>query len=114
MKYCSIKEKKSKNELNSLEVLDLFNIGSGNMLALNNVLTWDVWFTAPEFVDTQEWATHAERWRKAIDADHGPKSSPARYADGTEFSVVDNLEKEIAGDLEDDLKKLLDDLKAHI
>ena len=96
------------------KVLDIFNIGSGNMLVLNNVLTWDVWFTAPEFVDTQEWATHAARWRKAIQADHGPQSSPARYADGTEFSVVDNIEKEIKGDLEDELKKLLDDLKAHL
>ena len=67
------------------KVLDIFNMTSGNMLQLDNVLTWNVWFTPPEIVDNEEWSTHAERWRTSIDADHGPTSGTARYADGTAF-----------------------------
>ncbi|NET56353.1 MAG: hypothetical protein F6K47_09330 [Symploca sp. SIO2E6] len=72
------------------KIMDLFNIASGNMLKNGNVLTWNVWFTSPRLVNRLEWATHAERWRKSIDADHHPgpfnaKLPPARYADGSEF-----------------------------
>ncbi|MCW5717882.1 MAG: hypothetical protein KIS68_08650 [Bauldia sp.] len=67
------------------KVLDIFNQASGNMLHLGSVLTWNVWFTAPELVDIQEWSDHAEKWRTAIDADHGPSSGPARFVDGTGF-----------------------------
>lgn len=88
-------------------VLDLFNQSSGNMLQLGNVLSWNVWFTAPELVDTEEWRTHAERWRESIDADHGSpdgsESSPVRLADGTVFTPeVNKLEE---------LKDLLDLVK---
>jgi hypothetical protein len=79
------------------KVLDLFNLSSGNMLQLNNVLTWNVWFAPPQLVDTEEWRTHAEKWRESIDADHGPNSSPAKFADGSLFkpavSDVDELER---------------------
>ena len=86
------------------KVLEIFNVGSGNMLQAGNVLTWDVWFTAPELVNTEEWATHAERWRHSIDADHGNPtgsvSSPARYADGSPFEAARNMEEELKDFLE--------------
>ena len=76
-------------------VLDLFNRASGNMLQLNNVLTWNVWFTEPQLVNTEEWRTHAERWRESIDADHGPNSSPARLRDGSLFQPTLSYEDEL-------------------
>ena len=75
-------------------VMDIFNLGSGNMLQAGNVLTWDVWFTAPELVNTEEWRTHAQRWRDSIDADHGSPDGPgtsARYFDGTPFKPLENI-----------------------
>jgi hypothetical protein len=77
-------------------VLDIFNMPSGNMLQLGNVLTWNVWFTAPELVDTEEWSTHAERWRNSIDADHGPDASPAKLADGSLFKPAVSEMDELA------------------
>lgn len=81
------------DDLNQL-VMDVFNLGSGNMLQNGNILTWDVWFTPPALVDQEEWRTHAQRWRDSIDVDHcspdGP-SKPARYFDGTEFKPLENL-----------------------
>lgn len=71
-------------------ILDLFNLNAGNMLAENNVLTWNVWFTAPEVVDKQEWRDHADEWRQSIDVNHdspgGPGTIP-RYFDGTPFKT---------------------------
>ncbi|BDS11226.1 transthyretin-like family protein [Aureispira anguillae] len=84
-------------------VMDIFNIASGNMLKEGNVLTWNVWFTAPELVDQEEWADHAEKWRQSINADHGSPEGPgtiARYFDGTPFSPLKEL-------LEDELPKIL-------
>lgn len=81
------------DEFNQM-VLDIFNLASGNMLKENNVLTWNVWFTAPELVDQQEWAAHAEKWRESIDADHGSPEGPgtiARYYDGTPFQPLKEL-----------------------
>ena len=76
-------------------VVDIFNIASGNMLKSGNILTWDVWFTEPELVNTLEWAQHAEQWRKSIDADHSPTSPgrPASYADGTPFKPAEETKK---------------------
>ena len=68
------------------KVLDIFNQGSGNMLQLGNTLTWNLWFMPPQLVDTEEWRDHAEKWRESIDADHGPKSGPTRFADGSAFT----------------------------
>jgi hypothetical protein len=73
-------------------VLGIFNTASGNMLKSGNILTWNVWFTAPEYVDTEEWSTHAEKWRKSINADHGSpegEGTDARYFDGTPFNAAE-------------------------
>lgn len=88
-------------------VLDVFNIGSGNMLKNGNTLTWNVWFTAPELVNQEEWANHAEKWRKSIDADHGSPDGPgtkARYYDGRPFHPLQNL----VTDIIPEIKKLID------
>jgi hypothetical protein len=69
-------------------VLQLFNLGSGNMLLQDTVLSWNVWFDSPELVDQKEWADHAELWRKSIDAHHGSpegEGTQARFFDGTYF-----------------------------
>jgi hypothetical protein len=67
-------------------VVDLLNVSAGNMLKENNVLTWNVWFTAPEQVDEQEWRDHADKWRESINVKHdspgGPGTIP-RHFDGT-------------------------------
>jgi hypothetical protein len=72
-------------------VVDIFNMGSGNMLKHGNTLTWNVWFTAPEHVDQQEWHDHAHKWRTSIDADYGAPDGPgtvARYFDGSPFKPL--------------------------
>lgn len=72
-------------------VVDIFNLGAGNMLKENNILTWNVWFTAPELVNVAEWKEHAEKWRHSIDVDHASpdgNSSAARYFDGTPFEPM--------------------------
>lgn len=76
--------------------MDLFNLASGNMLAPDNVLFWNVWFTAPEIVDQEEWANHAKKWRDSIDSgcgSPGGPSSPQRYFDGTEFKPLADLKE---------------------
>lgn len=75
-------------------VLDLFNLASGNMLQLGNVLSWNVWFTEPGLVDQEEWRTHAERWRESIEVDHGSPTGegrPAQYFDGSPFNPIKEL-----------------------
>ena len=60
----------------------------GNKLKNENILTWNVWFTAPELVNQQEQEEHAEKWRTFIDAYHGTPGGPgteARHFDGTPF-----------------------------
>jgi len=90
-------------------VLDLFNVGAGNMLQAGNLLTWNVWFTAPELVNTEEWRTHAERWRESIDADHGSPdgsvSSPAKFADGTVFKPAEKPIEEM-----EDILKMIEEI----
>ena len=91
-------------------VMDVFNLGSGNMLAPGNLLSWNVWFTPPELVDQQEWRDHAERWRASIDADHGSPDGPgtaARYFDGTPFEPVDAV-------VEAELDSILHFLRTHL
>lgn len=78
-------------------VMDLFNLGSGNMLQPGNLLSWNVWFKAPGLVDKEEWRDHAEKWRKSIDEDHGSPDGPgtnARYFDGTPFKPIESLVEE--------------------
>ncbi len=102
-------------------LMDGFNLGSGNMLAPNNVLTWNVWFTEPQLVNQQEWQAHAEKWRKSIDAHHGPPYSkkeqeewphlyaprPVRFFDGAHFNPVED-------ELKHWLEKLYDWIRHHI
>ena len=97
------------DEFNEL-VMDIFNLGSGNMLQKSNVLTWDVWFTPPELVNIVEWRTHAERWRDSIDVDHKSpdgEGTTARYFDGTPFNPIENIE-------EIELEKIERFLKKHL
>lgn len=83
------------NKFNQL-VVDIFNMGAGHMLTNGNVLTWNVWFNAPEKINRDEWEAHTETWRKSIDADHGGGSpdgegTSARYYDGTPFKPLKSL-----------------------
>ncbi|MGH1383843.1 hypothetical protein [Kordia sp.] len=91
--------KKVVDDFNEM-VMFAFNTASGNMLKQGNTLTWNVWFTAPTLVDREEWRTHAERWRKSIQADHGSPTGPGtkpRYFDGKEFKPLGTLETEMEG-----------------
>ena len=90
-------------------IMDVFNLASGNMLKPQTVLTWNVWFTAPELVDQEEWRNHAELWRESIQADHGSpdgNGSVARHFDGTPFKPLQEL-------LEEELPKILAFLAEH-
>lgn len=81
------------DDFNNL-ILDLFNLASGNMLQKDNILSWNVWFNAPETVNQDEWRGHAEKWRTSIDVDNtspdGPASKP-RYFNGAPFTVEDSI-----------------------
>jgi hypothetical protein len=106
------------DEFNKL-VMDIFNLGSGNMLQRENVLTWNVWFTQPELVNTEEWASHAERWRKSIDADHGSpdgrKGKAAKYFDGSLFEPnIDSIKKQEKNKINDFLGHLEGEIKHQI
>ena len=77
-------------------IMDVFNTASGNMLQPGNTLAWNVWFTAPELVDKEEWANHAKLWRESIDADHGSPDGPGtdpRYFDGSPFKPMEELKE---------------------
>jgi len=103
------KEKEIVNDFNQL-ILDLFNLASGNMLKDGNILTWNVWFTAPETVDQTEWREHAEYWRHSIDVDNMSPDGPgsiARYYDGTPFKPLKEL-------LIEELPKVLAFIDKHI
>lgn len=78
-------------------ILDIFNLAAANMLKEHNVLSWNVWFTAPEDVNQEEWSKHAEYWRTSIDTDHGSPdgdSSPARYYDGSPLRILQTIVEE--------------------
>ncbi|MFN8397478.1 MAG: hypothetical protein U0176_22840, partial [Bacteroidia bacterium] len=75
-------------------IMDVFNLASGNMLLPGNTLSWNVWFTAPDFVDQKEWADHAEKWRQSIDADHGSpdgNGTSPRFYDGSPFKPLKSI-----------------------
>ncbi len=81
------------DDFNAL-VMDVFNLSSGNLLRQGNVLSWNVWFEAPQRVDRDEWLRHAEKWRDSIDADHGSpdgNGTEPRYFDGTRFKAGEAL-----------------------
>lgn len=77
-------------------VLDIFNLGSGNILTKGNTLSWNVWFTEPELVDQKEWQDHADFWRKSLDVLHRSptdltnKYDEQTYYDGTVFKPLQN------------------------
>ena len=51
--------------------VDIFNLAShNNMLAANNILSWNIWFDAPQVVDQEEWRGHSEKWRKSEETRH--------------------------------------------
>lgn len=81
------------DEFNQL-VMNLFNVGSGNLLQPGGVLAWNVWVDAPTKVNQAEWRKHAQYWRTSIDVDHcspDGNGSQVLYADGREFSVAEEL-----------------------
>ncbi len=97
------------DEFNEL-VMEAFNVASGNILQSGNLLSWNVWFTAPELINKEEWRTHAERWRKSIDADHGSPTGPGtqvRYFDGSPFKPGEEV-------IEEEIDKILVYLKKHL
>jgi hypothetical protein len=83
-------------------VMKAFNLGSGNMLHPTNVLSWNVWFTAPELVDQEEWARHAEYWRTSIDVEHKSpegEGTSAKYYNGRPFKPGDQLVQELVKEI---------------
>lgn len=99
------------DDFNTL-IMDVFNIGSGNMLQNGNVLSWNVWFAFPELANTTEWREHAEKWRKSIDAHHGSpegEGTSPRYADGTYYKTK-ITRKEVIGLLEEIAKIVFRDV----
>ena len=76
-------------------ILNIFNLVSGNMLKNGNILTWNLWFNAPELVDVEEWRKHADLWRESIQVNHGQTpegpGTVARYYDGTQFHPIKEL-----------------------
>lgn len=72
-------------------ILNVFNLGSGNILLKGSTLSWNVWFAEPELVDRTEWAKHAEYWRLSIDVNHTSPSgdgSNQTYYDGRVFKPL--------------------------
>jgi hypothetical protein len=59
-------------DLFNILLMELFNLGSGNLLQQNNILVWNLWAGSPELVNQEEWAHHAEYWRHSIDVNHRP------------------------------------------
>ena len=97
------------NDFNQL-FMDIFNLSTGNMLKAGNVLTWNVWFNHPQLVDRKEWAEHAEKWRKSIDADHGSpdgQRTPARFYDGAPFNAIEEL-------VEEEISKIYHYIRKHL
>ena len=97
------------DEFNQL-VMDAFNVASGNLLTPGNILTWNVWRDEPSPVDQEEWADHAERWRKSIDEGHGSptgRGTLPKYFDGTLFSATEAA-------LEEAIDAIIEWLKTHL
>jgi len=79
-------------------IVDVFNLAAGNMLKKGNLLTWNIWCAAPDYVDQKEWQNHANYWRTSIDEDHrspGGARSDQRYFDGSEFHPKNVLGEEL-------------------
>ena len=51
-------------------IVNLFNLSTGNMLYHQNLLSWNIWLTAPQPVNQVEWKNHAAFWRESLDSTH--------------------------------------------
>jgi hypothetical protein len=105
----AIKETKSSlvDGFNHL-IMNIFNLGSGNMLQPGNTLSWNLWFTEPALVNKEEWKNHANFWRDSIDIHHRSPTgngTDARYFDGSTFNPEQNAIDEIVQDIIDYVKK---------
>ena len=95
-------EKEIVKDFNQL-TLDVFNVATGNMLKEGNILSWNVWFTAPELVNQTEWQNHAECWRDSIDVDNTSPDGPGsikRYYNGTSFEPLEEEEQRVCAFIE--------------
>jgi len=75
-------------------VMILFNIAAGNMLQLDNVLSWNIWFESPEIVNQTEWQQHAEQWRDSFNdnpVEDLVEEEPFFNYDGTTVNPLTNL-----------------------
>jgi len=76
---------KIKNKQSSLTdrfddlVLELFNLHSSGILLPGQRVSWNLWPTAPEGVEIEEWEGHAEKWFNSMNIKH-------EYPDGTKLS----------------------------
>jgi len=61
-------------------LLKLFNMNSGNILADGQRVSWNVWPTEPEGVDTEEWEGHADKWFDSMHNEH-------QYPDGKSIKI---------------------------
>ena len=77
-------------------ILNVLNLTSGNMLSPQNVLSWNVWATAPEPVDQVDWKNRAAFWRESLDSTHTtprgltPAGKTYRF-DGTAVAYYDSV-----------------------
>jgi len=67
-------------------IVDVFNLGAGNMLMNKNVLSWDIWLSGPETVKPAEWREHAQKWRESMDVNH---RDPIGIADSSQTFKYD-------------------------
>lgn len=94
-------------------LLDLFNKASGGILLEGQRVSWNVWPTDPEGVDTEEWEGHADKWFHSMHNEHqypDGKSINIReveYADGTPYEPEFELKEAIAL-----LKEFFEDVNA--
>lgn len=96
-------------------IMKIFNLASGNLLAYQNVLSWNVWVSEPEAVFTKEWEIHADYWRFSIDVNHRSPEGNGRdpqYYDGTKFDPAANLIKQVLTEIWDWIKSHFGDSAA--
>mmetsp|Transcript_50101 Transcript_50101/g.103147 ORF Transcript_50101/g.103147 Transcript_50101/m.103147 type:complete len:401 (+) Transcript_50101:357-1559(+) len=103
-------------------VLDLFNMASGDILQDGQTVSWNVWPTTPEGVDTKEWEGHAEKWFNSMHYKHqypdgnSINKRELSYADGSPFEskaelrvAIDKIEQFV-----EDAKEIIDEEKHEI
>ena len=73
-------------------IINILNLGSGNIFRETSILSWNVWFEEPELVNGDEWAAHADYWRQSLMVNHtspsGNDGSDQQYFDGTDFAPL--------------------------